>query len=139
MKLILSKISYHKSTSVEEHKRSDEREIIIQKKSFQLVKRGPQKVSILTILPRSWSIQRIQMEFSKTSKKKKTFKWTRNIIYQIYKNVDSQKQLTKLCCFIRVKNSSEWCLEKKDYNTVLKNGRIIQEQKYLVLCNLKEA
>lgn len=71
MKLILSKISYHKSTSVEEHKRSDEREIIIQKKSFQLVKRGPQKVSILTILPRSWSIQRIQMEFSKTSKKKK--------------------------------------------------------------------
>ena len=28
---------------------------------------------------------------------------------------------------------------KNDYKTVIKNGKRVQEQKYLLLCNLKEA
>ena len=55
-------------TSAEGYKISDATEIITQLKSkFAACEKRSQKVQILTILPKSWSIQKIQTEFSTTA------------------------------------------------------------------------
>ena len=68
IKVISQNISPEDSTSAEEYKNSDITEIITQlKEKFAACEKRSQKVQILTILPKSWSIQKIQTEFGTTA------------------------------------------------------------------------
>jgi len=50
-----------------------------------------------------------------------------------------QETVDQIKQFYKSENVSRIMSGRKDYKTVLKNGVRVQEQKYLILCNLKEA
>ena len=50
-----------------------------------------------------------------------------------------QKTIDKVVHFYKNEEVSRVIPRKNDYKTIIKNGKRVQEQKYLLFCNLKEA
>ena len=145
----IQKISPHctttdKSTSSKQLN-SDETEMIAQLKAkFMKTEKRSEKLQILTILPHSWS----------TSKLKRTFGITNYMATQAKKLISEggvlampsktsrslpQQTVDQITQFYKKENVSRIMPGRKDYKTVRKGGIRLQEQKYLILCNLKEA
>ena len=114
------------------------------KEKFNTTEKRSEKLQILTVLPKSWSRSKIQEEFKVTqymarqaknlvkekgvmalpNKRLPTFsKETENIILHFYKSEEISRIMPG----------------KKDYKPVRKGGFKVQEQKHLILCNLREA
>ena len=144
IKMISPSISHEESTSVE-HQSSDETEIITQlKEKFAASEKRSQKVQILTLLPKSWSIQKIQAEFSTTTymarQAKKLVKEQGILALPNTRKTNfPQETIDEVVLFYKSEEVSRVMPGKNDYKTVLKNGKRVREQKYLVLCNLNEA
>ena len=127
------------------HFTSVDEEIVNQlKEKYDTTEKRSEKLQILTVLPKSWSRSRIQEEFKVSqymarqaknlvkekgimalpNKRLPTFsKETENIILQFYKSEEISRVMPG----------------KKDYKSVRKEGVKVQEQKHLILCNLREA
>lgn len=133
------------TTASASHVTNADEEIVNQlKEKFNTTEKRSEKLQILTVLPKSWSRSKIQEEFKVTqymarqaknlvkekgvmalpNKRLPTFsKETENIILHFYKSEEISRIMPG----------------KKDYKSVWKGGFKVQEQKHLILCNLREA
>lgn len=121
-------------------------EIMFQlKDKFQTETKRSEKVKILTVLPKSWSIRMIASEFQASTHMAQIAKklvQDKGIISEPNpkpgKILDSEI-CNKIKSFYLSEEISRMMPGKKDYVSVLDNGERKQIQKQLVLCNLKEA
>lgn len=124
---------------------SDDSEIIAQlKEKFLMTKKRSEKIQILTILPQSWSIKRIEKEFHVTNYMAKQAK--KLVLQEGVLSMPNKRESRfpknieeKVTKFYKSEEVSRIMPGKKDYKTVIKEGARVQEQKHLILCNLKEA
>lgn len=125
---------------------SPEMEMLTQlKEKFQSTKDRSLKVQILTLLPKSWSVRKVQKEFEATNymvrKAKKLVK--ENGILSTPnpkpgKNL-SQDTVNSVKDFYNSDQISRNMPGKKDFVSMASQGEKIPVQKRLVLCNLNEA
>jgi hypothetical protein len=103
------------------------------------------KVTILTILPKSWSIRKVQEVFPSASncmiRRAKQLVMDQGIMSS--PNPKPGKTLNEVTVevvksFYNSDEVSRVMLSKKDYISIEVSGVKIQEQKRLLLCNLKE-
>ena len=125
---------------------NDGREMIKQlKDKFEVTTDRATQMQILTVLPQSWSAQKIQDEFSVTNymaRKSKELVKEKGVL-----SIPNPKPGPSLSpettdLIIRFYESDEIsCVlpGKKDYVSVKKEGKRVHVQKRLVLCDLKEA
>lgn len=123
-----------------------ESEIISQlKEKFKLCRDKREQVHILTVLPKSWSIRKIQSEFDTSNymaRKAKKLVEDKGIL-----SMPSQKAGRTLPSTVVVDVRAFYCHDAtsrmmpgmKDYVSVNVDGERKHIQKRLVLCNLKEA
>lgn len=124
----------------------DESEMIKQlKEKFSNITKRSEKIQILTVLPKSWSIRKIESEFNVSNyMARKTKKIVKEKGILSMPNPKSGKVLSKTTVdtvklFYNDEKISRSMSGKKDYVSVSINGNREQIQKRLVLCNLKEA
>ena len=126
-------------------KQNDESEMLQQlKEKFHSVTKNSEKVQILTVLPKSWSIQKIQTEFSASNFMARKAK---QLVREkgVFSSPDprpgrqvSQETFDKVIGFYENDEHSRSMPGKKDFVSVQSaNGRL-HVQKRLILCNLKE-
>lgn len=126
-------------------KQTDESEMLQQlKEKFHSTPQNSIKVQILTVLPKSWSIQRIQMEFGASNfmaRKAKQLVKDKGVLSSPDPRPGRQlpqEVLDHVAKFYENDKHSRCMPGKKDFVSVLSaNGRI-HVQKRLILCNLKE-
>ena len=147
MKVVKKKMLNVSSSESEENPiETSESEIIAQlKDKFNSSNRKSEKVQILTILPQSWSIRKIEEEFGATNymvRKAKQLVNTRGILST--PNPKPGKMLSndtvKLVYNFFENDEISRCMPgKKDFISVKEDGRKVHKQKRLLLCNLNEA
>ena len=123
---------------------SDEREIIKQlKEKFSTATRS-EKIQILTVLPKSWSIRKIQQEFGTSNfmaRKAKELVDRKGILTTPDPKPGhclAETTVDLVCNFYESDNISRIMPGKKDYISVRKEDGRVQIQKRLILCNLSE-
>ena len=122
----------------------DEGEMVRQlKEKFSTAERS-KKIQILTVLPKSWSIRKIQLEFGTSNfmarKAKELVKKKGILSSPDPKPARTLPQPTVdlVTSFYESDEISRIMPGKKDFVTVRKSDQRIQVQKRLVLCNLRE-
>lgn len=124
---------------------ADDSEIITQlKDKFKITKKRSEELQILTVLPKSWSIKRIEQEFHVTNymaRQAKKLVSQEGVLSMPNKRESRFPQIVeeRVLKFYKNEEVSRVMPGKNDYKTVMKHGVRVQEQKYLILCNLKEA
>ena len=124
--------------------KSDESEIIEQLKDKFSTAGRSEKVQILTVLPKSWSIKRIEDEFGTSNfmaRKAKQLVKEKGILATPDPKPGpnlSQTAIDLVGSFYESDDISRMMPGKKDYVLVRKGGSRVHVQKRLVLCNLKE-
>ena len=134
-----------KRTVISEEITDDGGEIIQQlKEKFQSTTQRSEKLQILTILPKSWSLKKIQQEFGvsnyMTRKSKELVKEKGVLSLPGPKPGPSlpQETVDNVCAFYESDEISRIMPGKKDVVSVKKDGKRLYVQKRLVLCNLQE-
>ncbi|KAL5503158.1 hypothetical protein EMCRGX_G010065 [Ephydatia muelleri] len=129
---------------------SDADEIIQQlKEKFQNCATKSEQVQVLTVLPKSWSVRKVEQEFGPFGATNFMIRKAKKLVSEkgILSTPNPQKypfpaEITEsVTSFYKSEDIhvSRVMPGIKDYILVQKDGHRIQEQKYLVLCNLKEA
>ena len=125
---------------------ADESEMISQlRKKFSDTNLRSEKLTILTVLPQSWTLQKIQQEFAVTrymARQAKNLVREKGILST--PNCRGGKSLptdnaNAVKMFYKSDAVSRVMPGKKDCVSVKKGDERVLEQKHLVLCNLKEA
>lgn len=123
----------------------NDNEIIVElKEKFSKVNDFSEKVSILTVVPRSWSVRKIEKEFHCSfhiARKAKFLHETEGILSSPNPKLgrivpDDVKSLVRN--FYKSDDCSRVMPGKKDFVSVSVDGEKVHKQKRLVLCNLKE-
>jgi hypothetical protein len=115
------------------------------KNKFQSCKKRSEKVQVLTVLPKSWSIKKITDEFQTSNyMARKAKKLVRTSGVLSTPNPKLGKTLKKktardVQAFYNCDSISRVMPGKKDYISISIDGERHHAQKRLVLCNLKEA
>jgi len=115
------------------------------KEKFQSCTRRSEKIQVLTVLPRSWTVKRIEQEFQTSNymgRKAKKLVEEKGILST--PNPKLGKRLTKdtadgIKLFYCSDSISRLMPGMKDFVSVIVNGKRQPVQKRLVLCNIKEA
>ena len=115
------------------------------KDKFNKTELRSEKLTILTVLPRSWTLATIKEEFEVSdymARQAKTLVREKGILSSA--NCRAGKSLSKdivnvVQDFYKSDSVSRIMPGMKDYVSVKKDGVRVHEQKHLVLCNLKEA
>lgn len=99
-----------------------------------------EKVQILTLAPKSWSIKKTAEEFKVSTRTVRDARKFEVLAMPNKKRGNVLSEVTKECVknFFEDDEFSRICPGKKDYVTVRADGDKIQMQKRLLLCNLKE-
>ena len=127
---------------------SDADEIIQQlKEKFQNCATKSEQVQVLTVLPKSWSVRKVEQEFGPFGATNFMIRKAKKLVSEkgILSTPNPKKypfpaEITEsVTSFYKSEDISRVMPGIKDYILVRKDGHRIQEQKYLVLCNLKEA
>ena len=126
-------------------KQNDESEILQQlKEKFHSTSQNSMKVQILTILPKSWSIQKIQTEFGVSNfmaRKAKQLVKDKGVLSSPDPRPGrhvSQETFDNVVGFYENDEHSRCMPGKKDFVSVQSAHGRIHVQKRLILCNLKE-
>ena len=140
----------HSSSSNEvdmESQQSDESEIIMQlKEKFNSSVKRSEKLRILTVLPKSWSLKKTMQVFGVTkymAKQAKKLVQEKGVLSS--PNPKAGKSLSRsteeqVTSFYRSDEISRMMPGKKDtVSVVTADGKRVSHQKRLLLCNLKEA
>ena len=124
---------------------TDDSEMILQlKEKFQVTSSSSEKIQILTVLPKSWSLSKIQTEFGVSrymAKKAKDLVQEKGILASPNPKPGHSlpsKVVEIVRAFYTSDEVSRLMPGKKDFVTVKKDGKRSQIQKRLVLSNLKE-
>lgn len=122
-----------------------EEEMINQlKEKFRTTEKRSEKLQILTVLPKSWSRNKIQEEFNVTqymARQAKNLVKEKGIMSLPNKRLPTfpPETVNIIQKFYKCEEVSRIMPGKKDYKSVRKEGVKVQEQKHLILCNLREA
>ena len=133
------------SITEEEKQDSDGAEMIEQlKEKFKNCTKKSEKVQVLTVLPQSWSIRKVVNEFNAPNymvRKAKNLVKEKGVLSIPNPRSGSfpKETATEVMAFYKCEDISRVMPGKKDCVSVVKDGKRVLEQKYLVLCNLKEA
>ncbi|GBN96229.1 hypothetical protein AVEN_174177-1 [Araneus ventricosus] len=103
------------------------------------------KVQILTLVPKSWSLEKTKREFSTTMylvRKARNIKKSFGVLGKPAARQGtkiSQEDISVIQTFYESDDISRLCPGKKDFVNVRTDDGKVQKQKRLILCNLKEA
>lgn len=120
-------------------------EMIMQfKEKFQNVNKRSEKLRILSSLPKSWSRCKIPKEFDVSqymAKQAKKLVFEKGIMSIPNKRMPTfpSETVELIQDFYKSEEVSRIMPGKKDFKSVKKENTKVHEQKYLILCNLKEA
>ena len=130
---------------IDECKSGDDQEIVLQlKEKFHAVSDRSVKTQILTILPKSWSIQKVQTEFGATNfmvRKAKQLVKEKGVLSSPDPRPGhclSKSTVDRVVAFYESDNSSRMMPGKKDFVSVKSEHGREHVQKRLILSNLKE-
>ena len=114
------------------------------KEKFQETKRRSEQVQVLTVLPKSWSVKKVQQEFGVSEylalQSKKLVEKEAFFLFLVH-HADlhcHQKQLSLFVASMNLMTSGSVMPGKKDFVSVKKEGKRQHIQKRLVLSNLRE-
>ena len=114
------------------------------KEKFQETKKRSEQVQVLTVLPKSWSVKKIQQEFgvseylARQSKKLVEERGILSLPGPLYGPSLPSETVETVCTFYESDNISRVMPGKKDFVSVKKEGKRQHVQKRLVLSNLRE-
>jgi hypothetical protein len=145
LELVTGKPLNESETDVEEQNSADSEMIAQLQDKFKSCTKRIEKVQVLTVLPKSWSIKKIQTEFQATNymvRQAKSLVENKGIL-----STPDQKAGRTLSENVVDRVREFYCSDlisrlmpgMKDYVSVNVDGKRQHVQKRLVLCNLKEA
>ena len=114
------------------------------KEKFQSTTKRNEQLQVLTVLPKSWSVKKIQQEFgvsiymARKSKKLVEEKGILSLPDPVRRPSLLQETVDIVCAFYESDDISRVMPGKKDFVSVKKEGKRQHIQKRLVLSNLKE-
>ena len=114
------------------------------KEKFQSTTRKNEQLQVLTVLPKSWSVKKIQQEFGVSiymackSKKLVEEKGILSLPDPVREPSLLQETVDIVCAFYESDDISHVMPGKKDFVSVKKKGQHMHIQRRLVLSNLKE-
>ena len=138
------KVLNYYGRSVTKHHDAGQEMIQQLKEKFDSTEKKSLKMQVLTILPKSWTIQEVQEEFGVSkcmAKKAKALVREHGILAMPNPNAGNlfRRKLITVMEFYLSEPVSRQMPGMKDYISVLVDGEKQHVQKHLVLCNLKEA